>query len=63
MKLKVNKIKRELRRLEWSYDRLAKEAGLKSRQIVFYYLKTGCISGVAKIAKALDVDARDLIDI
>ena len=61
MKLNVKKIKVELKRLGWSYERLAKESGLKSKQSAYYYLKSKSIYGADKFGKALGINPRDLI--
>ena len=61
MKLNVRKIKKEMRRLNWSYAKLARESGLESRQSVFYYLKSGSIKGAEIFGRALDIDPKDLL--
>ena len=61
MKLNVKKIKVELKRLGWSYERLAKESGLKNRQNVWYYLDSESIRGAEKFGRALGINPRDLI--
>ena len=61
MELNVDKIKKELSRIGWSYGRLAKECGFKKRQNIFYYLNSKSISGADMFGKALQIDPKDLI--
>ena len=61
MELNVEKIKRELKRLGWSYQRLADETGIGTRQAVYYYLVSKSLKGADKFAKALDIAPKDLL--
>jgi lambda repressor-like predicted transcriptional regulator len=61
MELNVEKIKREMRRMGWSYGDVAREAGIKSRQLVHYYLRTKSIAGAEPISRAFKMDPKDLI--
>ena len=61
MKLNIEKINRELKRLGWSKPRLAKELGL-TRQGVYYYLSSGAtIWKAERLGDALGVDPKDLL--
>ena len=61
MKLNIEKINRELKRLGWNKPRLAKELGL-TRQGVYYYLSSKpTIWKIEKLANALGLEARDLL--
>jgi transcriptional regulator with XRE-family HTH domain len=63
MKLNVEKIKKEMARLNWTQTRLANEMGVK-RQYVQFMLKCGTnptIKTIDRFAKALDISPRDLI--
>ena len=61
MKLNIEKINRELRRLGWNKPRLAKELGL-TRQGVYYYLSSGATTWKAeRLGNALGVDPKDLL--
>ena len=61
MKLNTKKIMAELKRLDWNYVKLAKEMGI-SRQLVHYYLHSApSIVKVEKLAKALNIDSKDLL--
>lgn len=61
MELNIKKIKEELKRIGWTYQRLAKEAGIGTKQAVFYYFKTKSIRGAEKFGKALQIDPKDLL--
>jgi len=61
MKLNVDKIKKELKRIGWSYQRLAEESGIRTKQAVFYYFKSESIRGAEKFGKALQIDPKDLL--
>ena len=60
MKLNIDKIKKELKRLDKTPYWLAKEIGT-SKQLVSYWLRTKSLSGADPIAKVLDMEAKDLI--
>ena len=60
MELNVEKIKKEMRRLELTYQRLADLAGI-SKQMAHYYIKSGSHKGAEPFAKAFDVQPKDLI--
>lgn len=60
MKLNVIKIKKELKRLGKTDSWLAKESST-SKQLVGYWLRTKSLAGVEKIARALEIEPRDLI--
>ena len=61
MKLNITKINKELKRRGWKNLDLARAAGVKSRQLIEYYLRTGTIKGAEPIAKAFGIDPKDLI--
>ena len=61
MELNVKKIKAELDRIGWTYQRLAEESGLRTKQSVFYYFKSKSIRGAEKFGKALQIDPKDLL--
>ena len=60
MKLNIDKIQKELDRINKTQYWLAKEIGT-SKQLVAYWFKTQGLSGAERIAKALGMDPRDLI--
>jgi len=60
MKLNVSKIKDRLWEMRKTTGWLVQEAGI-SRQMLSYYFRTGSVAGVIDIAKALDLDPKDLI--
>lgn len=60
MELNTDKIKKELKRINQNESWLAKKCKV-SRQLVSYWLKTGSMAGIARIAKALDINERDLL--
>ena len=60
MELNINKINRELKRLDKTAYWLAREAGV-SKQLVSYWFRTKSLSGAERIAKALDLDPKDLL--
>jgi len=60
MKLNTNKIKQELKRLGKSQSWLATKMKV-SRQLLFYMIKSKKITHAERIAKALNLDPRDLI--
>lgn len=60
MKLNVVKIKKELKRLGKTDSWLAEEINT-SKQLVGYWLHTRSLAGTERIAKALNLDPRDLI--
>lgn len=60
MKLNIEKITKELKRLNKTSYWLAQEIGT-SRQLVRYWINTGSLAGVERIAKALELNYRDLI--
>jgi len=61
MKLNVKKIKKELKRLGWTYDDVAKRTGFKGRQNIFYYIDSESISGAEIFGKVFNIDPKDLI--
>jgi len=63
MKVNIEKIKREMERLKLSVIKLAEVSGL-SRQTIYDRLETdkgGNLETIEKIAKALELDAKDLL--
>jgi len=60
MELNTDKINNELNRLGKTINWLANEAG-RSRQIVYYWVKTKSLKGAEPIGKVLDIEPRDLI--
>ena len=61
MKLNIEKINRELKRLGWNKPRLAKELGM-TRQGIYYYLSSGPTTWkVERLAKILNLDPKDLL--
>ncbi len=61
MKLKVEKIEKELERLDRSKSWLARKCGI-SRALLNYRLQNKILNGVEIIAKILDYDPKDLIE-
>ena len=61
MKLNVEKVRKEMQRQGLTYQRLADMAGLKSRQMAYYYIKSASHKGAEPFAKAFDIEAKDLI--
>lgn len=61
MELNVDKIKRELKRINWTYARLAKESKIGTRQAVFYYFKSKSMRGAEKFFGPLQIDEKDLL--
>ena len=60
MELNIDKITKELKRLDKTPYWLANKIGT-SKQLVGYWMRTKSLSGAEKIAKALGLDPRDLI--
>ncbi len=60
MKLNIQKIKKELERLSQNQTWLAKKMDI-SRQLLSYMIRSEKITHAEKIAKALNLDPRDLI--
>jgi len=60
MKLNVEKIKAELKRLNKNYSWLADKARV-SPQRLFYWFKTANLRGAEPIGKVLKIAPRDLI--
>jgi len=63
MRVHIQKIEKEMERLGWSVAKLAEMSGL-SRQTIYDRLQNengGNIQTIEKIAKALDVDPKDLL--
>ena len=61
MKLNVEKVKKEMERQKLTYQALADMAGLPSRQMAHYYVKTESIKGAEPFAKAFLLEPKDLI--
>ncbi len=61
MELNVKKIKKELKRIGWSYEGLAQKSGIGTKQAVFYYFKSKSIRGAELFGKALGIDPKDLL--
>ena len=62
MKLKTDKIKRLMERDRLTYEKVAERGGLKSRQMVAYYLRSGSVRGAEAFGKALDMEPKDLVE-
>jgi hypothetical protein len=61
-KLKTQKIRAEMKRLGYSERILAIRIKPKtSPQLLNYWLRSGSLAGVHRIAEALDIDPKDLI--
>jgi len=61
MKLNKEKIEFEMKRLDWNYSRMAKEAGI-SRALLCYYMKSPpTLRIVNNVAKILNLDPKDLL--
>ena len=60
MELNVDKITKELRRIDKTQYWLAEEINT-SKQLVGYWLRTKSLAGAERIAKALNLNPRDLI--
>ena len=60
LRLKTKKIRGEMKRLGYSERDLAKIIGT-SQQLLNYWLREKSLAGVHRIAKALNVDPKDLI--
>lgn len=61
MKLNINKIESELKRIDRSRYWLAKKADV-SIQLMMYWLKNASLKGAEPIGKALSINPRDLIE-
>lgn len=61
MELNIKKIESEMKRLNLNHQQLANLSGLKSRQMVRYYLKTKNLRGAEPFAKAFGIEPKDLI--
>ena len=62
LKLKTEKIRNEMNRLGLSERALAELMEPKtSKQLVNYWLKTGSVAGIYRIAKALELDPKDIL--
>ena len=62
LRLKTDKIRNEMQRLGLNERDLAKMIKPKtSQQLLNYWLRSGSLAGVHKIAKALGVEPKDLI--
>lgn len=62
MKIKVEKIRRELKRLGWSQADLARELGVSKQALSYWLQRTERLKMLDRIARALQVEARDLIE-
>lgn len=60
MKLNVEKIRTELKRIKKNDSWLAKKVGI-SRQLLSYRLKSEKVTHVYSLASALNMDARNLV--
>ena len=60
MELYVQKIKKELKRLKRNQSWLSKKMGI-SRQLLSYMITSKKITHAERIAKALDMEPKDLI--
>ena len=64
MKINAKKIKTEMKRLGWNYERLAKEMGVV-RTYIYAYLdnkhSNPTLKTIQKFADALDLDGKDLL--
>ena len=60
MQLNIEKIVKEMKRLNLTYQKLGDMAGI-SKQMAHYYVKSGSHKGAEPFAKAFDVDPKDLI--
>ena len=60
MELNTQKVENELKRIGKSHSWLAKKMGI-ARQYVSYIFKTKPITQAERIAKALNLDPKDLI--
>jgi len=61
MELNVDKIKKEMKRLDWSFEDLARECKLNSRQHAHFLLNPKKLRAADIFAKALNLDPKDLI--
>ena len=61
MQLNIKKIERELKRLGWNKSRLGREMGMSKQAIHYYFKSNVTLMKVEKLAKALNLDARDLL--
>ena len=61
MKLNVRKVRKEMDRLGWTLEDLAKASKLKSRQSAFHHLSKKTIRGAELFGKAMDIDPKDLL--
>ena len=62
LRLKTDKVRNEMKRLGLSERALAELMKPKtSKQLVNYWLKIGSLAGVERIARALDLEPKDLI--
>ena len=61
MKLNVEKILNELKRIDRSQAWLAKQIPT-SQQLVNYWLNSGSLRGAVPISKVLQVDPKDLVE-
>ena len=60
MELNISKIKKELKRIGKNQTWLSAKIST-SKQLVSYWLRTKSIAGAERIAKALDMEPKDLI--
>jgi len=60
MELHIQKIKKELKRLNRNQSWLSKKMGI-SRQLLSYMITSKKITHAERIAKALDMEPKDLI--
>jgi len=61
MKLNIEKINRELKRLGWNKPRLAKELGITRQGVYYYLLSKPTIWKVERLACALGLEPKDLL--
>ena len=60
LRLDLNRIYKEMNKRGWTKAELARQTGL-SKQLIQYILENDSLKRVHKIAKAFDVDPKDLI--
>lgn len=61
LKLNVSKINAEMVRLGWDKARLQKELGLCRTSVYYYLQKSTSLKRVSRLAKALNLDEKDLL--
>ena len=61
MKLDIKKVKKLKKAYDLTWQDIADAAGLKSRQAIYDYIRTGSPNGARYFAKAFGVKPKDLI--